>query len=96
MIYLDNASTTMVDAGMKDLIDKYLYDKYGNAGSVHCFGLETLAAINDARQCIANALGALPENIIFTSGGSESNTMAIVGLTDYLIRHIQVCYIIPY
>lgn len=44
MIYLDNASTTKVDKGIKDIMDKYLYECYGNAGSAHSFGIESKRA----------------------------------------------------
>ena len=84
MIYLDNASTTKVDESVKELIDKYLYENYGNAGSTHSFGAESKQALNKARSQVASAVSTSPENIIFTSGGSESNTLAIVGLANYL------------
>ena len=84
MIYLDNASTTQVDTSVKDLIDKYLYENYGNAGSVHSFGAESKRAVDVARNQIATSLITSPENVIFTSCGSEANTLAIVGLANHL------------
>lgn len=84
MIYLDNASTTQVDTRFKNLIDKYLYENYGNAGSIHSFGAESKRAVDVARNQIATSLITSPENIIFTSCGSESNTLAIVGLANHL------------
>ncbi len=84
MIYLDNASTTQVDISVKNLIDKYLYENYGNAGSAHCFGLESKKAIDMARNQIATSLNTSSENVIFTSCGSEANTLAIVGLANHL------------
>lgn len=84
MIYLDNASTTQVDASVRDLIDKYLYENYGNAGSVHSFGAESKRAVDVARNQIATSLITSQENVIFTSCGSESNTLAIVGLANHL------------
>lgn len=84
MIYLDNASTTQVDIGVKNLIDKYLYENYGNAGSVHSFGIKSQRAIDSARKQIATSLTTSQENIIFTSCGSEANTLAIVGLANHL------------
>lgn len=84
MIYLDNASTTQVDTSVKNLIDKYLYENYGNAGSVHSFGAESKRAVDVARNQIATSLITSPENVIFTSCGSEANTLAIVGLANHL------------
>lgn len=92
MIYLDNASTTQVDVNLKPLIDRYLYNQYGNAGSIHTFGTEAKRAIEFARGQVANGLGATSENVIFTSSGSEANTLAIVGLANHLenlhLKHI--------
>lgn len=87
MIYLDNASTTQVDVNLKELIDKYLYENYGNAGSNHKFGIQTKKAIEIARRQISRSIKASPENVIFTSCGSEANTLAIVGLADHLKKH---------
>lgn len=84
MIYLDNASTTQVDTSVKNLIDKYLYENYGNAGSIHRFGAESKRAVDVARNQIATSLITSPENVIFTSCGSEANTLAIVGLANHL------------
>lgn len=84
MIYLDNASTTQVDTSVKNLIDKYLYENYGNAGSVHSFGAESKRAVDVARNQIAASLITSQENVIFTSCGSEANTLAIVGLANHL------------
>ncbi|MBR2031242.1 MAG: cysteine desulfurase [Alistipes sp.] len=84
MIYLDNASTTQVDTSVKNLIDKYLYENYGNAGSVHNFGAESKRAVDVARNQIATSLITSQENVIFTSCGSEANTLAIVGLANHL------------
>lgn len=84
MIYLDNASTTQVNSEFRDLIDKYLFDNYGNASSLHSFGAESKQAINVAREQIAKSFSTSKENIIFTSCGSEANTLAIVGLANHL------------
>lgn len=89
IIYLDNASTTQVDVYLKELIDKYTYDFYGNPGGLHNFGMIANKAIEKAREQVAVALNAKPENIIFTSGGSESNTLVIMGLADHLRKHHQ-------
>lgn len=93
MIYLDNASTTQVDVRMKSLIDNYLYENYGNAGSVHSFGAESKKAIDRAREQVATSLSTSQENVIFTSCGSESNTLAIVGLANHL-KSLNLTHII--
>lgn len=87
MIYVDNASTTQVDVGLKNLIDKYLYEYYGNAGSLHSFGAESKRAIDNARNQIAASIATSEDNVIFTSCGSEANTLAIVGLANHLKSH---------
>lgn len=84
MIYLDNASTTQVSPDLKQLIDKYLYDNYGNASSIYGFGIESDKAISVARKQIAASFSTTQENVIFTSGGSEANTLAIIGLANHL------------
>ena len=84
MIYLDNASTTQVSSDLKQLIDKYLYDNYGNASSIYGFGIESEKAIGVARKQIAASFSTTEENVIFTSGGSEANTLAIIGLANHL------------
>lgn len=92
MIYFDNASTTQVDVNLKPLIDRYLYNQYGNAGSIHTFGSEAKQAIEFARGQVAKSLRTVSENVIFTSSGSEANTLAIVGLAKHLenlrLKHI--------
>lgn len=87
MIYLDNASTTEVSKELKPLIDQYLYQSYGNAGSPHDFGHRAKTAIEKARTQIATAFNTLPDNIIFTSSGSEANTLAIKGLARHLHKY---------
>lgn len=92
MIYLDNASTTQVSVKFKDIIDKYLYSNFGNAGSPHLMGGKSKKAIDSARRQVASFVNTEPDNIIFTSSGSEANTMAILGLSKHLsdlnLKHI--------
>ena len=82
MIYLDYAANTPVD---KDVLD-YFYDVslkyYANPNSVHKLGLESKKIIDDATESIANNLGVLPEEIIYTSGSTESNNMVIKGVCE--------------
>lgn len=84
MIYLDNAATTQVSQRVVDAMLPYLTEMYGNAGSIHTMGTTAAKALEKARAQCAAPLNADPDNIIFTSGGSEANTLAIVGLADHL------------
>lgn len=86
MIYLDNASTTQVSNELKDIIDRYLYSNFGNAGSPHFMGRRSKNAIMNARKQIASFVNTNPDDIIFTSSGSEANTMAILGLSEHLLK----------
>lgn len=86
MIYLDNAATTQIATEVLNEMVPYLTDKYGNAGSIYGLGIESADAIKIARKRVADLIGANPDNIIFTSGGSESNSMVFYGLKDYLIK----------
>lgn len=92
MIYLDNASTTQVSEKVRDIIDEYLYSSFGNAGSPHFMGKKSKDAIDSARRQVASFVNTEPDNIIFTSSGSEANTMAILGLSKHLsdlnLKHI--------
>ena len=80
MIYLDNAATTPICEAAKKAIIKHLND-FGNPSSSYEFGHKALMLIEDARARIANCINAAPEEIFFTSGGSEANNWALVGRT---------------
>lgn len=86
MIYLDNASTTMTHPDVVEAMMPYITNSFANPGSIHAFGRECAQAVYDARCKVASLINAEPENIIFTSGGSESNTLALIGVMDYLKR----------
>jgi cysteine desulfurase len=79
-IYLDHAATTPVHPRVREAMMPYLEDKFGNPSSIHSFGREAAEAVDDARQALAGLIGAKPEEIIFTSGGSEADTMALFGV----------------
>ena len=78
-IYLDNAATTKIDERVLDAMMPYLKDSFGNASSVHSFGRETKVLLEDAREAVAEFIGAKPSEIYFTSGGTEANNFAIKG-----------------
>ncbi|MEA4883455.1 MAG: cysteine desulfurase NifS [Clostridia bacterium] len=78
-IYLDNAATTPVRREVLDSMIPYLAEKFGNPSSIHSFGRETKRGMDEARERVAGAIGASPEEIIFTSGGSEADNLAIKG-----------------
>ncbi len=78
-IYLDNAATTKTAKEVVKAMQPYLEEFYGNASSMHVKGQEAKYAIENARKIIAEAIGAKPEEIYFTSGGTESNNWALKG-----------------
>ncbi len=78
-IYLDHSATTHVDARVMEVMLPYFTEKFGNASSLHSFGQEAGEALALSREQVAAALGADPQEIIFTSGGTESDNMAIKG-----------------
>ena len=79
-VYLDNGATTIVDPRIIKIMDKYHSDAYGNASSTHHKGQEARRALEEARHRIAKSIGAKDKEIIFTSGGTESNNFAIKGI----------------
>lgn len=79
MIYLDYAATTPVDARVLDAMTPYFADSFGNPSSVHRFGQRAEAAVESARETVASALHCRPDEIIFTSCGSESDNLALRG-----------------
>ncbi len=78
-IYLDYAATTFVKDEVLKAMMPYFNDKYGNGSSIHTMGREAKKALEASRKTIAEAFGAQPDEIYFTSGGSESNNWAIKG-----------------
>ncbi|MDP2750254.1 MAG: cysteine desulfurase NifS [Nanoarchaeota archaeon] len=88
-IYLDHGATTPVDNEVLKAMKPYFNEKYGNASSVHSFGDEAREALDKSRKVIADTINADPSEIIFTSGGTESNNFAIKEIAfDTKKRHI--------
>ncbi|ETA67764.1 cysteine desulfurase NifS [Methanolobus tindarius DSM 2278] len=82
-IYMDHSATTPVDPLVVDAMLPFFTDLFGNASSLHSFGSEAAEALLRARKQVADAIGALPEEIIFTSGGTESDNLAIRGVVPF-------------
>jgi|SRR5271166_439118 len=87
-IYLDNNATTPVLPEVLEAMRPYFGERFGNASSIHHHGQETRAAVEQARDSVASLLGCRSSEIIFTSGGTEGDNLAIAGLTgagDHII-----------
>lgn len=84
-MYFDNAATTPVDPEVLDAMLPFLREKFGNASSIHFFGQETRAAVDKARQQVAALINARPTEVVFTSGGTEANNLAIRGFVEAIV-----------
>lgn len=86
--YFDFAATTPVDHRVSDLVLHFMRDEFGNSGSrTHSYGVRAKKAVSNARLQIAKPIKAEPDEIIFTSGATESNNIAILGLQDHLKKN---------
>jgi cysteine desulfurase len=81
-IYLDNNATTPVLPEVFEAMRPYFLERFGNASSIHSHGQDTRAAVEDARESVAELLGCRASEIIFTSGGTEGDNLAISGLIE--------------
>lgn len=88
MIYLDHSATTPVDQVVLNKMLPYFSENFGNASSLYALGQKNKQALNEARNKVAKVLNCLPSEIIFTSGGSESDNLAIKGVADsYVLKN---------
>src|SRR4030095_9782475 len=86
-VYLDNSATTPVDPRVAAAMARAVTETFGNASSVHGFGQQARAAIDRARREVAALIGARQNEIVFTSGGTEANNLAIRGLCEASAAH---------
>ncbi len=90
-VYLDNNATTGLDQRVLEAMIPFFVDTFGNASSIHTQGQKARAAVEEARRQVADLLGAQPQEIVFTSGGTESDNTALRGVASALAekgRHI--------
>ena len=78
-VYFDNSATTKVAPEVLESMMPFLTEEYGNPSSIHFMGDAAAAALRKARKQVADSLGSLPSEITFTSGGTESDNLAIIG-----------------
>jgi cysteine desulfurase len=83
-VYLDHAATTPVRTEVREAMEPYLSESFGNPSSLHRWGREASAALEDARATVAESLGARAEEIYFTRGGTESDNLAVLGRCRFL------------
>src|SRR4051794_33322975 len=83
-IYFDHNATTPVDPAVVQTVARTLADDFGNASSVHHFGQRAKGVLDDARSAVAALVGGEPSEIVFTSGGTESDNFALRGVAEAL------------
>jgi cysteine desulfurase len=81
-VYFDNNATTPLAPEVFEAMRPYMLEDYGNASSIHWFGQRAKAGVEKAREQVARLLGARPSEIVFTSGGTESDNAAILGIVE--------------
>ncbi len=86
-VYLDNNATTPIDPRVREEVNRCFMEEYGNAGSPHEFGLRAKQIVNIARDRIARVVNARMHEVIFTSGATESNNLALLGLSGHGLVH---------
>jgi len=83
-IYFDHNATTPVDPSAADVMMRVLRDEYGNASSVHRLGQQAKSVMDEARSAVSTLIGAEPSELVFTSGGTESDNFALRGAAEAL------------
>ena len=91
-IYLDTAAATPVRKEVRAAMLPYLENEFGNPSAIHAEGIAARTAVESSRQKVATTLGIRPEGVLFTSGGTESNNLAILGRLKYLARKEGIAY----
>jgi cysteine desulfurase len=86
-VYLDNSATTPVDERVAATLMRCLTETFGNASSVHGYGQQARAAVDRARRSVAALIGARQNEVVFVSGGTEANNLAIRGLAEAALEH---------
>src|SRR5580693_7672108 len=81
-VYFDCNATTAVEPQVLEAMLPYLSGEFGNASSIHTFGQKARAAVETAREQVAGLIGARPQEIVFTSGGTEADNHAIFGIAE--------------
>ena len=98
-MYLDNSATTQVSEEVFEEMKPYFTEEFGNPSTLYKYGRESKKALNQARQRVADAINAKPEEIIFTSGATESNNLALKGLVEAYSKktgrkhHCLLCFL---
>ena len=91
-IYLDHNATTPVEPAVVERVSDVLKSQFGNASSVHAYGQTAKSVVDQARESVATLLGSGPQEVVFTSGGTESDNLAIRGVADAMVpakrRHL--------
>jgi cysteine desulfurase len=85
-IYLDHTATTPLDPLVFEAMSPYFIEKYGNASSIHRYGQDAKAAIEESREVVAKLIGAKPAEIVFVGSGTESDNMALKGAALHMKR----------
>ena len=86
-VYLDHAATTPIRNEVREAMEPYLSESFGNPSSLHRWGREASAALENARATVAEALGVSPREIYFTRGGTESDNLAVLGCCKFMETH---------
>ena len=88
MLYLDHAATTPMLPEAWEAMRPFMAEQFGNPASAHAAGRQARRALEDARERVAHCLGAQPDEVIFTSGATEANNLALFGLAGSPPGHI--------